>query len=274
MILNKICDKILFELTPFYGDREAKNIIKTLCLDLPLLDGKQKSDHLSNSEVQELNQLVIELKSYKPVQYITGVAHFYGYKFRVNPSVLIPRPETEELVYYCLRENTLRFPKILDIGTGSGCIPISIKKNLADAHITAIDISEVALTLAQENAKSLNVDIDFKHLDFLDKSAREGLGQYDIILSNPPYIDSSEKERMGVSVVRHEPHVALFTASDALVFYKKIASFLESHLNETGFCLMELNEFRAEETSKIFKKWKTEIIYDLQNKPRILKVQR
>jgi len=275
MKLGDYLDYIISELKEQYGEREAQSIAKILSLDLELLQSKKRNDVLSDAEQESMQGVLDDIKASKPVQYITGLAHFYGYRFMVNEHVLIPRPETEELVYQCIQSNRLRSPQIIDIGTGSGCIPISVKKNIEDAAVTAIDVSMDALVMAHTNALAYGQNVTFKQVDFLDEETWSQLGVYDFILSNPPYIDIIEKERMGLSVVKYEPDIALFTESDPQIFYKKIARFAVDHLAQDGFCLLELNEYRAQETLELFNKdWNCEIINDLQKKPRILKVKR
>jgi release factor glutamine methyltransferase len=274
MQLREVLEKLKSNLEPVYGLRESENMIKALRLDLPVIKDKKLYDDLNEEELDLMQSVQSELLAHKPLQYITGLAHFYGLQLKVNGQVLIPRPETEELVYQCLQLNNKTAPKILDIGTGSGCIPIAIKDKLATAELTAIDKSPGALNLAKENAALYNQEINFLEVDFLNKEERAKLDKYDIILSNPPYIDLSEKSRMSKSTITYEPDLALFTETDPLIFYKTIESFAQTHLNKNGFCLLEINEFRAEETQAVFKsdKWNSEIIKDLQGKPRILKI--
>ena len=210
---------------------------------------------------------------HEPIQYITGKAWFYQYIFNVNQHVLIPRPETEELVQNIIQDNQLNCPSIIDIGTGSGCIPISLKKNM-EAEITAIDISYEALSVATKNAKELSASIHFKQLNFLDESNWDELSCYDIIVSNPPYIRKKEKESMYNNVLNHEPHLALFVEdNNPLIFYEKIARFGNTHLKNQGTIWVEINEALPNETKYVFEKehYTTLIYNDLQGKSRILK---
>ncbi len=195
---------------------------------------------ISADKERQLNECIESLKTQKPIQYILGSTEFYGLPFEVNSSVLIPRPETVELVEWIvktLKENDT----VLDIGTGSGCIPVSIAKNAKTAKVTAIDISKDALNVAKKNAQQNKVDIEFMELDILTvKSLPE---KYNIICSNPPYVRHIEKEQMKPNVLEFEPHLALFVENDdALIFYEKIARLSTHSLLPNGFLFFEINE--------------------------------
>jgi len=273
--LKSRLDSMEQKLISVVGSREANSIIKALKMDHPQLKVLPMNASISADLDNLLIDVEAQLHNDKPVQQITGLAHFYGYQFYINDQVLIPRPETEELVHHFLKDNNQVAPKILDIGTGSGIIPITIKKKLPNAQITAIDVSESALAVAKRNAELMEVDINFKKANFLNEETWQALDCYDCILSNPPYIDLSEKSKMGKGVVKYEPEIALFTSEDPLIFYRKIEKFVSDHLVKGGTCLMEINEFRAEETKAVFsKEWKCTLIDDLSGKPRILKVTR
>ena len=184
-----------------------------------------------------------------------GEAWFYRMKLKVNEHVLIPRPETEELVEQLItdRKSKLTDPAILDIGTGSGCIPVAIKKNLPAAKVTSIDISKDALALAIENAALYNTHISFLQMDFLDESTWPSLPIFDIIISNPPYIPINEKEKLAKHVSDFEPHLALFVPNDSsLIFYEKIAAFGRDHLMPGGKIYLETHEDHAMETAALF----------------------
>jgi release factor glutamine methyltransferase len=197
---------------------------------------------LSVLEGEKILKIVINLKQNEPIQYILGKSFFCDLPFNVTPSVLIPRPETEELVYLIIAENkTKEKVTILDIGTGSGCIPISLAKNIANATISSIDISEDCLTLARENALLNNVYITFIKADILHD--RLQFDSLDIIVSNPPYILESEKAVMQANVLEYEPHLALFVPdNDALLFYKAIIEKAKDWLVDTGLLYFEINE--------------------------------
>ena len=203
--------------------------------------GLKRSDILKDPElildidkIEKLNYTLQRLLLHEPVQYILGETWFCNLKLKVNSHVLIPRPETEELVDWiiedCKKENNEKHLSIADIGTGSGCIAIALKKKLSAAHITAIDVCKDALITAKENAIDNDVKIDFIQLDFLDEPTWESLNSFDIIVSNPPYIPVNEKEKLDKNVTLFEPHTALFVPDHSpLLFYEKIALFAKKH---------------------------------------------
>ena len=227
-----------------------------------------KSDFKINQQTLNLLQSATkQLEQEVPLQYIIGKTEFYGLPFVVNKHVLIPRPETEELVAWVVSESS-RFKtfntstkqttetkqlKILDIGTGSGCIPISLKKQLPFAKISAIDISKEALTVAKKNAVLNNVDIHFILQDILKTVALDQ--HYDIIISNPPYVRESEKKELKNNVLKNEPHVALFVENDnPLIFYAKIAELAKNYLNKNGLLFFEINQYLGTETIDLVNK--------------------
>ncbi len=201
---------------------------------------------LSTEEEQQLKQALNRLKDYEPIQYIVGETEFYGLPFKVNPSVLIPRPETEELVAWILQDYSQSNLQILDVGTGSGCIPISLAKNLSEAKITSIDISAKAIETAKQNAALNNVKINFLQQDILQT---QSLGQeYDIIVSNPPYVRELEKAKMQQNVLKFEPAKALYVKDEnPLIFYEKIAKLAIVNLRKNGSLYFEINEFLAKD---------------------------
>lgn len=195
-----------------------------------------KNTIFSDANRQKMNSFVEKLKNNMPIQYILGKSYFYNAEFNVTPAVLIPRPETEELVDWVVADmRKMDRPRILDIGTGSGCIAISIKKALPNAPVSAFDISEEALAIALENASANNVCVDFQKIDIL--KAEKQTTKWNCIVSNPPYIPLLEKAEILPNVLNHEPHLALFVPNDdPLLFYRKIAIFATKHL-EPGGCL-------------------------------------
>ncbi|CAL2103144.1 Release factor glutamine methyltransferase [Tenacibaculum sp. 190130A14a] len=195
-----------------------------------------------------LNEALSRLQKEEPIQYIIGKTEFYGFPFKVNRNTLIPRPETEELVDWILNETTQDGRlKILDIGTGTGCIPISISKNLTNAKVSAIDVSEEALKTAKENALLNQVVIDLLHDDILTTNSLPKT--YDIIVSNPPYVRNLEKEEIKNNVLENEPHLALFVDNhNPLIFYKKIADLAKKHLTKDGLLFFEINQYLGKET--------------------------
>lgn len=225
---------------------------------------------LTTHQEEVLNEYLQRLLKYEPVQYILGYAEFYGLKFKVSPAVLIPRPETEELVELIGEEISSPRLSILDIGTGSGCIPITLKKNISQADVSSLDISEDALNIARENARLNEVDVTFIQMDILKEIPSR---KYDVIVSNPPYIGYDEKEKTNDNVLIHEPHLALFS-EDPLQFYKRIAEIAPHILNPNGKIYLEVSEFRAKEVEGIFTKLgKTKIKKDMSGKDRIVFVQ-
>jgi release factor glutamine methyltransferase len=237
---------------------------------------------LSNEQSLALTGIILQLKTGKPIQYILGKTEFYGLPFFVNPSVLIPRPETEELVDWVLSSVTslqLAAGDLLDIGTGSGCIAISLKKNLPAFNVSAIDISEEALKTAKMNAELNNVEIDFIHKDILDLPRISNLAsQISIIISNPPYVTLQDKFQMHTNVTDFEPHKALFVPeNDPLIFYKAIADFAKSNLTTNGLLFFEINESYGEQTINLLEDKdfiNIELRKDMSGKDRMVKANR
>lgn len=214
---------------------------------------------LEEFQLLEWNYIVSELKKYKPIQYILGETFFYGLRFEVNENTLIPRPETEELVALIVNEAKLKGQndlKILDIGTGSGCIAISLKKNLSSATIFAIDVSDKALATAQKNATKNDVNVTFILKDILNVFSLDDLSdlpkKLDIIVSNPPYVRQLEKAEINPNVLEFEPHLALFVDdNDALIFYRKIAQLAKNSLMDNGQLYFEINQYLGKETVEL-----------------------
>ncbi len=210
---------------------------------------------VTKEEEQPLFEGLSQLKLHRPIQYIMGVAHFMDMEFKVDENVLIPRPETEELVRWILEmENDRQGEvKILDIGTGSGCIAIALAKNMPNAIVYALDISSDSLKVAQENALENQVNIDFINADILQTENLDLL--FDIIVSNPPYVREQEKKEMNANVTGYEPGHALFVPDDnPLLFYKKISEFATSHLKAGGLIYFEINQYLGKETVRMMEK--------------------
>jgi len=204
----------------------------------------------SEKEIQEWNLILEALKKEIPIQYILGTTEFFGLKFNVNENVLIPRPETEELVEWIIQEDLkiegFKDLKILDIGTGSGCIAISLAKNIPNAKVYAIDVSPDALKTAKENAEINQVEVAFLEKNILETNDLEI--QFDIIVSNPPYVRNLEKQEIKKNVLDNEPHLALFVEDDdALIFYRKIAELATKNLHLNGRLYFEINQYLGEE---------------------------
>ncbi len=246
------------ELKPLYNQHEA-TVITSMIFES--FAGATKSTIITHPQriiekeiLHKLKDALLQLKAYKPVQYIIGVAWFYNLLFKVSPAVLVPRPETEELVTTVIDFIKMNKKKtLLDIGTGSGCIPISIKKNIAHINVSAVDISEAALAVAKENAATHGTAITWHTMNFLDETNWKILPEYDIIVSNPPYIPQNEKDKLDKNVTAYEPGLALFVPDDEpLLFYKKIAAFGKKHLAANGSIFMETHKDYAKEVAEYF----------------------
>ncbi|HBD26485.1 peptide chain release factor N(5)-glutamine methyltransferase [Flavobacterium sp.] len=236
---------------------------------------------ISEEEVEKWNTILSELLQEKPIQYITGEVWFYGLRFEVNENTLIPRPETEELVEFILKETSnFQLPasslNILDIGTGSGCIPISLKANLSQVNVSAIDVSEKALEVAKRNAELNKVEINFIQANILEV---EDLNQpFDIIVSNPPYVRNLEKQEIKKNVLDYEPHLALFVEdTDALLFYRKIAQLALKNLSPNGLLFFEINQYLGKETVELLENLgfkNIELKKDIYGNDRMIKCTR
>lgn len=283
------------QLKSVYDGAEAKEIAFHI---LHYLTGVSKSRFLLNKQQQiseehekSMLDIVEQLKSGKPLQYIIGETEFYGLTFKVGPSVLIPRPETEELVDWILNEvrslrsdagnsdlrpQTSNFT-ILDIGTGSGCIAISLKNHLSEAEVYALDKFEDALGIAKANAVLNKTEINFIQADVLLEATFIPDVPYSIIVSNPPYITLGEKKEMHRNVLDHEPHSALFVANESpLIFYDRIADFASKYLVDYGFLFFEINESFGKEIVELLQKngfYDIDLKKDLQGKHRMVKAR-
>lgn len=235
---------------------------------------------LPAEHLKAIDHILDELKTGKPIQYILGHTEFYGLTFKVNPSVLIPRPETEELVEWVISSVgswRLAVGNLLDIGTGSGCIAISLKKNLPEVHVSAIDISPEALKTAKENAELNDVHVDFIHANILNEKFDIENSKFEIIISNPPYITLDDKKQMHTNVTDFEPHTALFVPeNDPLIFYSAIADFALKNLEKGGLLFFETNENYGEQivellTNKSFKN--IELRKDMSGRDRMIVAQ-
>ena len=239
---------------------------------------------LSESELLTLHFAVKDLLKNKPVQYIIGETEFCGMRFMVDENVLIPRPETEEMVknIASCRDKACLVPtgyNVLDIGTGSGCIAISLAKLIPNSDVTAVDVSEKALEVAKKNAEANGVNVHFVLDDILEPSTTELIdNQFDIIVSNPPYVCEGEKSEMRANVLEHEPSSALFVPdSDPLVFYRKILEYAQKALKPDGQIWFEINEKFGKETAELCRKKgfkNIEIIKDFRGKERVVRANR
>lgn len=280
MTIQEATYLLLKNLRTIYSEGEAGQVTDWV---MESLTGSKKTERMlyknaaiTPEEESQLDQFIERLMQHEPVQYVLNEAWFCGLKFFVDKNVLIPRPETEELVEWVIAD--CKFPvsnlSILDIGSGSGCIPIALKRKLRKAEVWSCDISEVALQVAKKNAEALGADVNFLLLDFLNEEKRKHLPSFYIIISNPPYVPEKDKEHMQPNVLKYEPHTALFVPdNDALIFYKAIAEFGKDHLNTGGAIYTEIHEDTGGNVSTVFKSkgYSTELKKDMQGKERMLK---
>ncbi|ETZ22471.1 peptide chain release factor N(5)-glutamine methyltransferase [Pedobacter sp. V48] len=281
MNLKQLLHHFTNELIAIYDEQE---IISIFNITVEHVSGFNRSQLMLNgdAEIEDVKyndylQIVNRLKTGEPLQYVIGDTVFYGLTFKVSGVVLIPRPETEELVDWVIERcdsdqfKTLENGSILDIGTGSGCIAISLKKNLKNFKVSAIDVSESALAIASENALLNNTQINFIHADILNYKSTE---KYDLIVSNPPYITMEEQKSMHKNVLENEPHSALFVSDEEpLIFYEAIAEFALFNLNENGLLCFEINEYLGKETVQMLSNKSfinIELRKDMQGKDRMV----
>jgi release factor glutamine methyltransferase len=263
--IGSSCEFIKNELTGLYPEREIKSLNDLILINV--LGIPKHEIHLEKEKIIDAAQnlriaeIVKDLKLYKPIQYIFGYTEFFGLQILVSPDVLIPRPETEELVKWIMDDQMDKSPEILDIGTGSGCIAIALKKNLPQSRIYGCDNSDTALTMAKRNAELHKLDIVFSHQDiiidnFLKKTKKSGNHFYDIIVSNPPYIPLREKSLINRNISDFESETALFVPDeDPLIFYRNIAYFGLDHLKNNGLMYFEIHENSGHEVSILLEKY-------------------
>ena len=289
MVIKNYKNRFLQALSSLYDEKEVESFFY---LTLEKLHQKKRIDlalqpdlSMDETQLSQWETVLTELKIYKPIQYILGETEFYGLPFLVNENVLIPRPETEELVELILvesRKSKVESLKILDIGTGSGCIPISLKKNLPSAEVFAIDVSPNALEVAQKNAEINRVEVNFIQTDILQVNDLKNLptsnlqlpASFDIIVSNPPYVRNLEKAEINPNVLEFEPHLALFVEdNDALLFYRKITELAKSHLAENGKLYFEINQYLGKETVALVESYgfkNVQLIKDIYGNDRMI----
>lgn len=267
------------ELSIHYDNGEAKRILQIIAEELlhhySQFDFRNPAFNLNKEDLILLNKAVVRLSKGEPLQYVLEKAWFYNMELKVNDTVLIPRPETEELVHWIIQDWKEKEVSVLDIGTGSGCIPMAIEDNIPHAEIQAIDVSEDALQLAQLISCEQRFNIQFQQIDILDRNQWSKLDSFDVIVSNPPYIPDTEKSLMDSIVTDYEPHLALFVSNEnPLIFYKEICSFALKHLNPNGSIYFECNEFNAKDVVTHLKNngfKNTTLKKDLQGKNRMIK---
>lgn len=254
MVLLQLKSQFLDRLTPLYDAEEVARFFELL---LNAFESKKRIDLVLNPQLEtqllhRWNQAMEALERFEPIQYIIGETEFYGLPFDVTPATLIPRPETEELVEWILKDAGLTSLSILDVGTGTGCIPITLAKQLPQAQVTSIDVSTEALAVATRNAQRNGVNVQFIPQSVLETEALETCFAdqfFDVIVSNPPYVRHLEKEEIQPNVLKHEPHLALFVEDDdALLFYRHIGQFALHHLKKGGKLYFEINQYLGNET--------------------------
>jgi release factor glutamine methyltransferase len=282
MTIQVATERLFTALQAIYDEREAGNITE---LVLEKITGWSKIDRILNKQVrlsaamkESFERYEAALQLHQPVQYVLGESWFMGMKFFVNPAVLIPRPETEELVTWVMQHvnsSSMENPfSILDVGTGSGIIAIALKKKIPDTYINACDISTEALAVAERNANEHNVNVCFTPCDFLDAQQQGLLPVVDVIVSNPPYIPLDERSTLANNVSDHEPALALFVEKDPLQFYRAIGEFGKTHLKPEGCLFVETHELYGNKVSDLFKEQgykKVELKKDMQGKDRMVK---
>ncbi len=280
--IQSLYRNILFKLKTIYSEEEAKaicnRVIEHFFNYTPLQRVGSVEIEVTENQVQNVEIALEKLMHYEPLQYVLGTAWFMDMELEVSPAVLIPRPETEELVSLILNWSKHSKPVdplfVLDIGTGSGCIAIALKRNIPGAHVTAVDISGEALTVARANSVKLDEVVEFIQADILNEQHWNGFHEYDIIVSNPPYVTRSEARQMLPNVLKYEPHTALFVPDeDPFLFYRAIINFAKMRLRKGGTLWFEINEAYGERLKELlldhdFKD--VNIIFDFQGKSRFL----
>ena len=284
MVIKDLKQYFFDELIAIHGQDEVESfffILTEYLHNLKRIDlALNPNFEISEAEVQKWEAIISELKTEKPIQYIIGETWFYDSKFYVNEYTLIPRSETEELVDWIVeteKKNDKREKlAILDIGTGTGCIPISLKKNIPQAEVSAIDVSEEALKVAKRNAESNQVEINFILQNILETEDLKQ--QFDIIVSNPPYVRNLEKQEIKKNVLEFEPHLALFVEdTDALLFYRKIAQLALKNLTPNGLLFFEINQYLGKETVELLENLgfkNIELKKDIYGNDRMIKCTR
>lgn len=284
MTIHQATQQLVLQLIPLYEKREAGNIAD---LVMENITGWKRIDRLVNKlhplthvQASLLELYTTQLLRHRPVQYVLGEAWFYGMKLYVNEHVLIPRPETEELVDWAVHDVRNRKGEdninLIDIGTGSGCIALAMKKELPSAYVYACDVSEDVLQVAGKNASTHELAVTFLLVDVLQQVQSHQLPDVDLIISNPPYIPDADHAAMQLNVLQYEPHLALFVRDDdPLVFYKAIAGYAHTHLCKTGAVYLEIHEGMASRITELFQHCGFQNIEnrtDLQGKDRMVKV--
>lgn len=248
-------------------------------LGYPLSVSLREPDLVPNPSINtQIHKIVAEISSGLPIQYILGQTHFSDLNIEVNKDVLIPRPETEEMVEHIKARTKDPIHRVIDLGAGSGCIALALKKYFPDAEVWGVDISRKALRVAEKNGRKNNLEVNWSELDLLNPNSMEQSLLFDLVVSNPPYVMNSERELMARNVTEFEPESALFVADeDPLIFYRAIASFCKTHLVDMGEIWVEINEQLGSETASLFQKEgfsKVHILRDIHEKDRYINASR
>jgi release factor glutamine methyltransferase len=257
MNVSAVVQRFRSELIPHYPVREIESFIVLAFEDImhySRLDIFMKGEEEVLPAQIELFEYILDgLRNYEPIQYLIGSTVFYGLPMRVTPDVLIPRPETEELIHWILKDSMANKPRIIDLCTGSGCIALTLKDQIADASVYGADLSVSALNIAQENAALNKLNVEFFHFDILTQESL-GFMDFDLIVSNPPYVTYSEKAFMAQNVLDNEPHMALFVPDEnPLLFYRKITDLADGHLKKSGKLYLEINEAYGKDVMQLLR---------------------
>jgi len=279
--LKQIRFHLLSELRQIYTENESDSITRLILehTGYPLSDTLRDPDQIPVPSVAaQINEIVADIHTGKPIQYILGQTHFCDLKIGVDKNVLIPRPETEEMVEHIKAMTPQSIHRIIDLGTGSGCIALALKRYFPDAEVWGVDISEQALSAAGENGRKNNLHVNWGEMDLLNEHSTDRAQRFNLVVSNPPYVMNSEREIMANNVTGFEPASALFVEdNDPLIFFRAIASFCNIHLADNGEVWVEINEQFGKETAGIFKKEgfsRVRILRDIHEKERYINARR
>jgi release factor glutamine methyltransferase len=283
MTLSEFRSFVKNTLQQIYSSNELDQLAKSLLMSRLKMDSTtyllSSESKLSDEVLVQLRDDVDRLLKDEPLQYVLGCTSFYGLEIQCSPAALIPRPETEELVDWVLSEVQLPSYVLIDLGTGTGCVPLAIKAERPSWVVSAIDVSQEALALARSNAFKLSLDVHFEEVDLLqDLSGLEFKDAFNVVVSNPPYIPHADALSMLPNVLNHEPHLALFVPdTDPLLFYRRIVAFCEQYLSIDGYVFVEIHEELSAETMQLFHEAgfaNIELRKDLQGRSRMIKAQR
>ena len=279
--ISQIRRSLIHQLSESFPGNEAFSIVRLILEHLGFTENsvlKNPSAEVTFKIESKITKIVNELKKNRPIQYILGQTNFLDLTFLVNEHVLIPRPETEEMVSLILKEKCCNDPYIIDIGSGSGCISIALAHNIPGSRVSAMDVDKKSIQLAEKNASIHNVTVNFMHQSIFDAGTGFGEATYDIIVSNPPYVTQTDKLSMSPNVTEHEPAIALFVNDDdPLVFYREIIRFSENSLANKGSVWVEINERFGKETSQLFIDagyGEVLLLKDIHGKDRFIKAKR